>query len=121
MEWSEGRSVLNQTVHIHTGNKKGEGRVKWRSVVNQPVHIRTGNQKVRWNGQRGSQCSINQFTYFLEMRKQDGMVRGAVSAQSTSSHTAWKRENKMEWSEGRAVLNQPVHILPANEKARWNG
>src|SRR6266568_4916302 len=98
MEWSEGWSVLNQ-----------------------PVDVLPGYEKARWNGQRGGQCSINQFTYQLEIRKRDGMVRGVVSAQSTSSHTPWKRESEMKWSEGRSVLNQPVHIHPGNEKARWNG
>src|SRR6266699_1432660 len=82
------------------------------SVLNQPVHVLSGNEKTRWNGQRGSQCSINQFTYSLEMEKQDGIVRGAVSAQSTSSHTNWNE--KARWNRQRGSqcsINQFTYFL----------
>jgi hypothetical protein len=97
MESSERQSVLNQQVHIHPGNARG-----------------------RWNHQSGSQCSINKFTYRLEMRKGDGIVRAAVSAQSTSSRTAWKCAREMESSEQQSVLNQQVHVHTVNAQGRWN-
>ena len=51
-------------------------------MLNQQVHIHTGNAQARWNRQRRSQSSMNKFTYILEMRKRDGI---AVSAQATRS------------------------------------
>ena len=42
------------------------------------VHIQAGNEKARENGQMHDQSQINKFTYRLEMRKQDRMVRGMV-------------------------------------------
>ena len=67
------------------------------------------------------QCQINNFTYFLEMRKQNGMVRGMVRVKSTSSHTDWKQESKLECSEAWWESNQQVHIPSGNEKAKGNG
>jgi hypothetical protein len=89
-------------------------------VLNQQVHIQAGNAQGRWNHQSGSQCSINKFTYILEMRKGDGIVRAAVSAQSTSSHTNCKCVREMELSERQSVLNQQVHIQTVNAQGRWN-
>ena len=75
-----------------------------RSVLNKQIHVLAGNAQARWNCQRHGQCSINDFTYQLEMHKQDGTIRGTVSAQSTTSHTSWKCTSKIEPSEeiGRA-------------------
>jgi hypothetical protein len=169
MELSEQQSVLNQQVHIQTGNaqgrwnrqsssqcsinkftywlemRKGDGivsaavsarstssRTCWKcaremmesserhSVLNQQVHVPTGNAQRRWNRQSGSQCSINKFTYFLEMHKGDGIVRAAVSAQSTSSRTSWKCARDMELSEQQPVLNQQVHVHAANAQGTRN-
>ena len=53
----------------------GVGVSKGQLVVNQQVHVQAGNGQARWNCQRASQCSINKFTYFLEMGKRDGIVR----------------------------------------------
>jgi hypothetical protein len=93
---------------------------EWQSVLNQQVHVQTGNAQERWNHQSGSQCSINKFTHPLEMRKGDGIVRAAVSAQSTSSHTGWKCAREMESSERQSVLNQQVHVQTGNAQGRWN-
>jgi len=90
------------------------------SMLNQQVHVHPGNAQRRWNRQGGSQCSINKFTYILEMRKEDGIVRAAVSAQSTSSRTAWKWAREMESSGRQSVLNQQVHVHPGNAQGRWN-
>ena len=89
-------------------------------MLNQRLHVLAGNAQARWNHQRCCQCSINDFTYILKMHKQDGIVRGTVSAQSTTSHTYWKCTSKMEPSEARSVFNQQVHVLPGNAQARWN-
>ena len=88
----------------------------WQSVLNQQVHVQTGNAQGRWNHQSSIQCSINKFTYILEMRKGDGIIRAAVNAQSTNSHTYCTRE--MESSEWQSVLNEQVHIHPGNEQGR---
>ena len=45
---------------------------------NQEVHIQSRNEKAKWNGQIYSQSQINKFTYTLEIRKQDRMVRHMV-------------------------------------------
>jgi hypothetical protein len=90
------------------------------SVLNQQVHAPTGNVQGRWNCQSSSQCSINKFTYILEMRKGDGIVRVVVSAQSTSSRTSWKCTREMELSERQSVPNQQVHIHTGNAQRRWN-
>jgi hypothetical protein len=168
MESSERQSVLNQQVHVLSGNArgrwngqsgsqcsinrftymlemcKGDGiiraavsaqstgsRTHWKcvremqsserqSVLNQQVHVQTGNARGRWNRQSGSQCSIDKFTYFLEMREGDGIIRAAVSAQSTSSRTNCKCAREMESSERQSVLNQQVHVHPGNVQGRWN-
>jgi hypothetical protein len=73
------------------------------SVLNQQVHAPTGNVQGRWNCQSSSQCSINKFTYILEMRKGDGIVRAAV-----------KCTREMELSERQSVLNQQGHIHAVN-------
>ena len=57
------------------------------SESNQQVHIPPGNEKPKWNGKMHGQSQVNKFTYTLEMRKQNGMVRCMVRVQSTSSHT----------------------------------
>src|SRR5882757_8772235 len=57
----------------------------------------------------------------LEKRKQERMVKGTVTVKSTSSHTAWKRESKREWSKVQSLSNQQVHIQTGKEKARENG
>ena len=90
------------------------------SVLNQQVHVHPGNAQRRWNRQGGSQCSINKFTYTLEMRRGDGIVRVAVSAQSTSSRTYWRCAREMESSEQQSMLNQQVHVQPGNAQGRWN-
>jgi len=112
--------VLNQKVHTQTGNAQGRWNRQWQSVLNQQVHVQAGNAQGRWNRQSGSQYSINKFTYTLEMRKGDGIVRGTVSAQSTSSRTNWKCTREMELSEQQSVLNQQVHVHPGNAQGRWN-
>ena len=89
-------------------------------MLNQQVHIHSGNAQGRWNCQSGSQCSINKFTHQLEMRKGDGIVRVAVSAQSTSPHTSWKCAREMESSEWQSVLNQQVHVQSGNAQGKWN-
>jgi hypothetical protein len=89
-------------------------------VLNQQVHVHPVNAQGRWNRQSGSQCSINKFTYILEMHKGDGIIRVAVSAQSTSSHTHWKCAREMESSERQSVLNQQVHVHSGNAQGRWN-
>ena len=107
----------------HTG-WKWESKTEWSdawSESNQQVHILSINEKAKWNGQIHDQSQINHFTYFLEMRKQDRMVRCMVRVKSTSSHTSWKWESKIEWSDAWSESNQQVHILPGNEKARENG
>ena len=58
------------------------------SESNQQVHILPGNEKTKWNGNMHGQSQINKFTYSLEMRKQNGMVRCMVTVKSTSSHTS---------------------------------
>ena len=69
------------------------------SESNQQVHIHSRNEKAKQNGQMYDQSQINKFTYRLEMRKQNGMVRVMARVKSTSSHTGWKRESKTEWSD----------------------
>ena len=64
---------------------------------------------------------INKFAYSLEVRKQNGMVRCMVRVKSTSLHTGWKSESKMEWSDAWPDANQQICIQPGNEKARQNG
>ncbi|KAF8967545.1 hypothetical protein BDZ97DRAFT_528289 [Flammula alnicola] len=86
----------------------------------QQVHLLPGNAQVRRNRQRVSWCSINKFTYKLEMRKQGRIVRGLVGAQSISSRTRWKCASEMESLEGRSVRNQQVHVQPGNVQARRN-
>ena len=54
------------------------------------VHIQAGDEKAKWNGQMHGQPQINKFTYTLEIRKQDGMVRGMATVKSTSLHTGWR-------------------------------
>jgi len=113
MESSEWQSVLHQQVHIPPGNCAREIKSsEWQSVLNQQIHVHTGNAQGRWNRQSGSQCSINTFTYILEMCKGDGVVRVAVSAQSTRSRTSWKCAREMESSGRQSVLNQQVHVHP---------
>ena len=113
------------------------------SVLNQQVHVLPGNAQVRWNCQRRDQCSINGFTYCLEMHKQvgivrdavcsinkftyslemckrDGTVRCAIGARSTTSHTSWKCASEIGLSEARSVLNKQAHVLPENVQVRWN-
>ena len=86
----------------------------------QQVHIQTGNKKAR------------------------RMVRCLVKVKSTSSHTLWKWESKMDghmhgqtqsnkfthclemrkqdrWSEAWSESNQNFHVQAGNEKARQNG
>jgi len=57
-------------------------------------HILSGNEQASRYGQKRDQCSIDQFTYGLEIRNETG------------------------WSERRLVLNQQVHIHPRDKKAR---
>ena len=66
-------------------------------MLNQQVHIQTGNAQVRWNCQRRSQGSVNEFTHSLEMRKQHRIIRGMVSVQSRRSR-----------------------VQTGNAQARWN-
>ena len=56
-------------------------------VQKQKVHVHTGKEKARENGQRYGHCQINRFTYSLEKRKQERMVKGTVTVKSTSLHT----------------------------------
>jgi hypothetical protein len=109
-------AVSTQSTSSHTNCKctREMELSEQQSVLNQQVHVQTVNAQGRWNHQRGSQCSINKFTHPLEMRKGDGIIRAAVSAQSTSSHTGCKCTREMESSEGQSVLNQQVHIHPGN-------
>ena len=60
------------------------------SESNQQVDRQAGDEKAKWNGQMHGQTQINKFTYKLDMRKQNGMVRCMVRVKSTSSHTGWK-------------------------------
>ena len=144
MESSEARLGLNQHVHIQAKMRKRDGiirgtvsaqsdgsRTYWKCtstmemsevelVHNQQVHALPRNIQARWNHQMRSQCSINKFTYRLEMRKRDANVRGAVSAQSTCSRTCCKRASEMQQSEGRSVLNKRVPVQSGNAQARQN-
>ena len=101
-----------------------ETKMEWSdawSESNQQVHIQTVHEKPKWNGQMHGQSQINKFTYLLEMSRQDGMVRCMARVKSTSSHTFWKWESKMEWSDAWSESNQQVHIQTGHEQARWNG
>ena len=53
------------------------------------VHIHGITKTARQNSQMHGQSQQSKFTYRLEVRKQNGMVRGMVRVKSTSSHTAW--------------------------------
>jgi len=115
-------AVSAQSTSSHTSWKcaKETELSEWQSVLYQQVHIHTGNGQGRWNCQSGSECSINKFTYLLEMCKGDEVVRVAVSAQSTSPRTNWKCTREMESSEQHSVLNQQIHIHTRNAQGRWN-
>ena len=118
MESSEALSVVNQQVHILAGNVQAGCRCQRHGEcsINEftySLEMRRGKLLER------SQCSINKFTYLLEMRKRNRIVRGAASAQSTSSRTSWKWASEMEPSEVLPVLNQQVHVLAGNVQMRW--
>ena len=49
-------------------------------MFNEHVYVLPKNEEARRNGQRGTSAQC-MFTYTLDMRKQDGMVRGTISAQ----------------------------------------
>ena len=86
------------------------------SVLHQQLHVLPGNAKGRWNCQRGAQCS-KKFTYLLEMRKQHGIIRGKVSAQSTNSRTSWKSAHKTELSvAGQCSIKKFAYILEMRER-----
>src|SRR5882757_8960204 len=90
-------------------NRKRESKREWskvRSLSNQQVHVQPGKEKARENGQRYGHCQINKFTYKLEKRKQERMVKGMVTVKSTGSCTVWKRESKREWSKVWSLSNQ---------------
>ena len=73
--------------------------------------------QARWNRQRCSRCSINKFTYCLEIHKWGWIVGGAVSAQSTSSHTLWKCTSEMKLSETRSCsINKFTYILEMHKQ-----
>src|SRR5882757_8979368 len=81
--------VTVKSTSSHTSWKR-ESKREWSkvwSLSNQQVHVQSGKEKARENGQRYGHCQINKFTYKLEKRKQESMVKGEVSVKSTSLHT----------------------------------
>ena len=88
--------MLNQQVRVHSRN----AQARWNRQRHGQCSINGFTYILKWASemecQRCGQCSINKFTYLLEMWKWGGVVRGAVSAQST------------------------VHILPGDVQVRRN-
>jgi len=63
-------------------------------MFDQQGHILSGNEQASRYGQKRVQCSINQFTYELDMRNETGR------------------------SEGRLVRNQQVYVHPCCSRGR---
>ena len=120
------KSTVPHTVWKWESKKKhGQSQIKTKwseawSESNQQVHIQPGTDKARQNAQRDGQSQIKKFTYRLEMREQNEMIRCMVRCKSTNLHTAWKGESKMEWSDAWSESNQQVHIQGRAETARQN-
>ena len=131
-EWSDAWSESNQQVYILPGNEKANGMIRC-MIRAKPTSSHT---LYKMHGK----SQINNFTYYLEVRKQDRMVRCMFKVKTTTSHTPWKWESKwngqmhdqsqmnkftyslqmrkqMEWSDTWSESNQQVHIHTGNEKA----
>src|SRR5882757_8678034 len=119
------RMVKGTVTVKSTGSRtvwKRESKREWSkvwSLSNQQVHVQSGKEKARENGQRYSHCQINKFTYKLEKRKQERMVKGTVTVKSTSSHTSWKekaRENGQRY--GHCQINKFTYSLEKRKQER---